>query len=135
MTRTGPDKAVALFALHQSSTGRLEKGESAIFVFSRGKGSFKGSGFARGGIFERFNIEQQDRGYAFKDRDYRILTDIKAKGAPSIKEGGLFIVRGVDFESTSPFKFSLVLPYRIGGKKEFKSYSAEYNIPERFLEK
>ncbi len=121
--------------LFKETADRLEKGESAIFIFSRGKGSFKGSGFARGGIFERFSIEQQDRGYAFKDRDYRILTDIKAKGAPSIKEGGLFIVRGEDFESTSPFKFSLVLPYRIGGKKEFKSYSAEYNIPDRFLEK
>jgi NosR/NirI family nitrous oxide reductase transcriptional regulator len=121
--------------LFKETVDRLGKGESAIFIFSRGKGSFKGSGFARGGIFERFSIEQQDRGYAFKDRDYRTLTDIKAKGAPSIKEGGLFIVRGEDFESASPFKFSLVMPYRIGGKKEFKSYSAEYNIPDRFLEK
>ncbi len=120
--------------LFKETAGRLEKGESAIFIFSRGKGSFKGSGFARGGIFERFSIEQQDRGYAFKDRDYRILTDIKAKGAPSIKEGGLFIIREGDFESTGKFKFSLVLPYRIGGKKEFKSYSEEYIIPERFLE-
>jgi NosR/NirI family nitrous oxide reductase transcriptional regulator len=121
--------------LFKETADRLEKGESAIFIFSRGKGSFKGSGFARGGIFERFSIEQQDRGYAFNDRDYKTLTDIKAEGAPSIKEGGLFIVRSGDFEETGPFKFSLVLPYRIGGKKEFKSYSEEYKIPDRFLEK
>ncbi|GAF87404.1 unnamed protein product, partial [marine sediment metagenome] len=53
--------------MFKETVNRLGKGESAIFIFSRGKGSFKGSGFARGGIFERFSIEQQDRGYAFKD--------------------------------------------------------------------
>lgn len=121
--------------LFKETINRLKKGESAIFVASRGEGSFKGSGFARGGIFERFSIEQQDRGYAFKDSDYNILTDIRAEGALSIKEGGLFIVRGNDFESSSPFKFNLVLPYRTGGKKEFKSFSVEYQIPDRFLVK
>jgi len=121
--------------LFKATINRLKKGESAIFIASNGKASFKGSGFARGGIFERFSIEQQDRGYAFKDSDYNILTDIKAEDAPSIKEGGLFIVRGNDFESYSPFKFNLVLPYRMGGKKEFKSFSVEYQIPDRFLEK
>lgn len=121
--------------LFSENADRLEKGESAIFIFSRGKGSFKGSGFARGGIFERFSIEQQDRRYAFRDRDYSILNDIKAKDAPSIKEGGLFIVRGGDFEPAGPFTFRLILPYRTGGKKEFKSYSAEYKVPDRFIEK
>ena len=121
--------------LYKETIIRLKRGESAIFVFSRGEGSFKGSGFARGGIFERFNIEQQDRGYAFRDNDYGILTDIKAKGAPAIKEGGLFIVRGKDFNQSGEFKFNLVIPYRTGGKKEFRSYSVEYKIPDRFIEK
>jgi NosR/NirI family nitrous oxide reductase transcriptional regulator len=120
--------------LHKETIDRLKKGESAIFVFSRGEGSFKGSGFARGGIFERFNIEQQERGYSFRDKDYSILTEIKAKDAPAIKEGGLFIIRGEDFNEGSQFKFNLVLPYRIGGKKEFKSFSADYKIPDSFLE-
>ncbi len=120
--------------LFKETIDKLRKGESAIFVVSKGEGSFKGSGFARGGIFERFGIEQQDRGYAFKDRDYSYLTEIRAEDAPSIKEGGLFIIRGDDFQAASPFKFSIVLPYRIGGKKEFKSFSADYKIPERFLE-
>jgi NosR/NirI family nitrous oxide reductase transcriptional regulator len=120
--------------LYKETIERLEKGESTLVIFSGGKGSFKGSGFARGGIFERFNIEQQDRGYAFRDRDYRTLTDIKAKGAPSIKEGGLFIIRGEDFNESGQFKFNLVLPYRRGGIKEFKSFSIEYKIPDRFIE-
>jgi NosR/NirI family nitrous oxide reductase transcriptional regulator len=121
-------------SLNKETIGRLDKGESAIFIVSTGKGSFKGSGFARGGIFERFNIEQQDREYSFRDRDYRSLNDIKAKDAPSIKEGGLFIIRGGDFNEAGQFKFNLVLPYRIGGKKEFKSLSIDYKTPDSFLE-
>jgi len=120
--------------LFKETVDKLQKGESSIFVVSKGAGSFKGSGFARGGIFERFNIEQQDRGYAFRDRDYNYLTEIRAEDAPSIKEGGVFIIRGDDFEAASPFKFTVVLPYRTGGKKEFKSFSIDYKIPDRFLE-
>jgi NosR/NirI family nitrous oxide reductase transcriptional regulator len=119
---------------YQETMARLSKGESALFVFAKGKGSFKGSGFARGGIFERFNIEQQDRGYSFRDEDYSPLNEIRAKDAPSIKEGGLFIIKGEDFSESSQFKFNLLLPYRIGGKKEFKSFSIDYKIPDRFLE-
>jgi len=117
----------------ETMTG-LAEGESAIVIYSRGKGSFKGSGFARGGMFERFNIEQQERGYAFRDRDYRSLNDIKAEGAPEIKEGGIFIIRDSDFTESGPFTFKLALPYRIGGTKEFRSFSADYKIPDRFLE-
>jgi len=119
---------------YQDTMASLGKGESALFVFARGQGSFKGSGFARGGIFERFNIEQQDRGYSFRDEDYSPLNDIRAKDAPSIKEGGLFIIKGEDFSESSQFKFNLVLPYRIRGTKEFKSFSIDYKIPDRFLE-
>jgi NosR/NirI family nitrous oxide reductase transcriptional regulator len=112
----------------------LEEGEAAILILSRGEGSFKGSGFARGGIFDRFNITQGDNTYVFRDRDYRIITDIKAGNAPEIREGGLFIVRDKGFDPTSPYSFNLVLPFREGGKKEFRSFAAEGGIPDEYLE-
>lgn len=120
--------------LYRETVGMLSEGESAIFIFSKGEGSFKGSGFARGGVFDRFNLTQEDRVYVFRDKDYRILTDIEAEGAPAIREGGMFIIRSKDFDPAYPFKFNLILPYRVGGKKEFKSFTVEYRIPERFLE-
>ena len=46
----------------------------------------------------------------FRDKDYRILLQIQAEGAPQMKEGGLFIIRGKDFKETRPFTFSAVLP-------------------------
>lgn len=113
---------------------RLKKGQSAIFVFGKGKGSFKGSGYARGGVFDRFNIEQGSKVYVFRDKDYRIMTDIYADGAPNVKEGGVFIIRSDEFDPTQPFEFNLVLPYRIGGKKLFKSFTVQYKIPGSFVE-
>ncbi len=114
--------------------GRLKQGESALFVVARGEGSFKGSGYARGGVFDRFNIEQGERVFVFRDRDYRILTEVKASGAPDIKEGGVFVIRGEEFDPTRPFKFNLILPYRVGAKKLFKSFTVEYRLPESLLE-
>jgi NosR/NirI family nitrous oxide reductase transcriptional regulator len=119
---------------YKSTMASLERNDLALFIFARGEGSFKGSGFARGGVFDRFNLEQDDRVYIFRDRDYQILNDIKAEGAPEIKEGGLFIIKGNEFDQGSPFKFNLILPYRVNVKKEFKSYRVDYQIPDRFLE-
>src|SRR5512143_4298514 len=73
--------------------GTLKKGETAIAVFSKGKGSFKGTGFVRGGLFDRFNIEQGTKMHMFSDKDYRHVSEIRASGAPSIiNEGGVLII-------------------------------------------
>ncbi len=112
----------------------LKPGETPVFIFSMGAGSFKGSGFARGGVFERFSIEQEARVFNFTDKDYRILTEVAAKGAPKPKEGGVFIIRGKEFEPSNPFKLKLMLPYRVGTEKKFKTSGVEYKLPDRFLE-
>ncbi|MFN3478998.1 MAG: FMN-binding protein [Thermodesulfovibrionales bacterium] len=122
-------------ALYRDIMSSLKNGETAIFVVATGTGSFKGSGFARGGVFDRFNLEQESKVYVFRDRDYRILTELKSPGAPVIKEGGIFIVRDMDFDPTGPFTFNLLLPYRpTVAKKEFKSFTTDYRLPERFME-
>lgn len=122
-------------ALYKDIITSLKEGETALFVVARGNGSFKGSGFARGGVFDRFNLEQESKVHVFRDRDYRILTELKIPGAPPIKEGGIFVIRDKDFDLSEVFKFNLLLPYRpTVTKKEFKSFSADYRLPERFLE-
>lgn len=122
-------------SLYRDVITSLKDGETALFVVARGTGSFKGSGFARGGVFDRFNLEQENKVYVFRDKDYRILTDLKAPGAPQIKEGGIFIVRDKDFDPAEAFRFNLLLPFRpTVAKKEFKSFSADYKLPGGFLE-
>lgn len=120
---------------YKDIVGQLKAGESAIVIFSKGKGSFKGTGFVRGGTFDRFNIEQGARVILLSDKDYFVLSGLQAKGAPSLNEGGVFIVRDKDFDPTKSFRLNLLLPYRVSvTKREFKSYNIEYIIPERFLE-
>jgi NosR/NirI family nitrous oxide reductase transcriptional regulator len=114
---------------------RLKPGESALIVVSRGPGSFKGSGFARGGIFDRFHLEQDGRAIIFRDVDYQILTHLEVRGGPAIREGGIFIIRDREFDPAAPIRFVLTLPYRVGVRKAVASFSVEYQLPERFLEK
>lgn len=106
---------------------------SAIFVTSNGSGSFKGSGYVRGGIFDRISIEQNGEVIQFTDRDYKILSGIKARGAGRIKEGGVFIIRSNDFNPTLPFKFKLVAAYRKNFVKKFETITMDYNLPDKFL--
>lgn len=121
--------------LYSDIMSRLKGGGSAVAVFSKGKGSFKGSGFVRGGVFDRFNIEQGSKVLMFRDRDYRVLSDIRAKGAPSVNEGGIFMVEDKAFDPTASFRLNLLFQFRASTfNKDFKSYSIEYVLPDRFLE-
>jgi NosR/NirI family nitrous oxide reductase transcriptional regulator len=112
----------------------LKPGDSAIFIAAQ-LGSFKGTGFAYGGIFSTFELEQGGKKIFFTGEDYENTPDINAKGAPPIREGGVFFIKEKDFDQAAPFKINLILPYYVGGKKTYKTFSAEYNIPEQFLEK
>ena len=45
--------------------------------------SFKGSGYVRGGIFDRIELEQGGSGTRFRDRNHERLGAIEAEGAPT----------------------------------------------------
>ncbi len=112
---------------------KVKEGQSAIFVFAK-TGSFKGTGFAYGGIFSTFNIEQGGKIFIFTTEEYENFPDIEAKGAPHIREGGVFFIKGKDyFDQTAPFRFNLTLPYYIAGKKAYKTFTVEYILPGKFL--
>ena len=111
---------------------QLKPDEKAIFVVANGISSFKGSGFVRGGIFDRFHLEQDLNTYAFKDLDYENLYGVKAEGAPRFKESGIFFLREARFESTRPWQFVL-LASRLTGEtatsKTFKTFAQSYQLP------
>jgi NosR/NirI family nitrous oxide reductase transcriptional regulator len=60
----------------------LKPNEHAIFIAANGTASFKGSGFVRGGIYDRIQVAQDMDTFTFRDTDYRNLYDIRATGAP-----------------------------------------------------
>lgn len=111
----------------------IEKGGHAFLIVSNGISSFKGSGFVRGGIFERFNFEQGRNSFTFRDVDYYNFYDVEAEGAPEFKEGGVFIIREGGFSPFEAFKFNFLSARVIGSiQREFDVFTAEYELPEKF---
>ena len=56
----------------------LQEGEQALLVLGRGRYSFKGSGYVRGGIFDRIQLIQGDVSARFFDRQHRRLGALAA---------------------------------------------------------
>jgi NosR/NirI family transcriptional regulator, nitrous oxide reductase regulator len=67
-----------------------QPGEHAIASIGRGLYSFKGSGYVRGGIFDRIVLIQDDVSVRFRDRGHRRLVALGAAGAPEFTEADLF---------------------------------------------
>ncbi|MFY3909138.1 FMN-binding protein, partial [Achromobacter xylosoxidans] len=65
---------------------RLKPGQQAILVAGNGAYSFKGSGYVRGGIFDRIEIIQDEGSFRFRDRNHQRLADVVAQGAPALRE-------------------------------------------------
>ncbi len=112
--------------------GRLKEGENLLIVLGNGTGSFKGSGFVRGGIFDRIRLEQGLHEYIFRDLDYTALSGSEAVGSPSFREAALYIVRDPSFDPGRSFRF-VFLGSRFDGKggfsREFREFSAEHRLP------
>jgi len=113
----------------------LGEGEHAILVAGRGRYSFKGSGYVRGGIFDRIQLIQGDRSVRFFDRDHRRLGEIDASGAPSFKELDLFrIPADSGFDPAEPWRLQLLVQRAVGAvEKTFITYDLGYRLPESYL--
>ena len=70
----------------------LKDGDQALMIVGKGVYSFKGSGYVRGGIFDRIVLVQDDISVRFHDRDHKRLVSIAAADAPAFTETDLFRV-------------------------------------------
>ncbi|PKO55857.1 MAG: 4Fe-4S binding protein, partial [Betaproteobacteria bacterium HGW-Betaproteobacteria-21] len=116
---------------------RLKEGEHALFVIRTGGiESFKGSGFVRGGLYDRVQIRQGQDAFTFRDLDYLNLYGINAPGAPAFTESGIFIVRSPAFSGAFPWKF-MFLGNRVDretGARSFANFDTEYWLAPSYLE-
>jgi len=120
-----------------SSCMRIQEDEHALFVIrTAGRESFKGSGFVRGGIYDRVQLRQGQDVFTFRDLDYYNLYGVSAPGAPSFTESAIFIVRSSSFSGAFPWKF-IFLGNRIDretGARTFINFDEEYWLPAAYLE-
>lgn len=123
---------------YEGLMARLKPNDHAIFVIrTQGRESFKGSGFVRGGIYDRVQVRQGRDAFTFRDLDYLNLYGISAPGAPAFTESAIFIIRGKGvFSAAYPWKFVF-----IGNKldkatrtKTFANFDSEYWLPAADLQ-
>jgi len=114
---------------------KLKPGEQAIMLAGEGRFSFKGSGYVRGGIFDRFQLIQGDTSIRFHDRYHKRLRAIAAKGAPQLKDVDLFRTPAdLKFDAAAPWKLELLVGRNIGPtKKVFLTFDLEYSPPKAYL--
>ncbi|MDE2439617.1 MAG: 4Fe-4S binding protein [Betaproteobacteria bacterium] len=114
----------------------LKPDEHAIFIVANGTASFKGSGFVRGGIYDRIQVAQDLDSHTFRDTDYRNLYGIAATGAPTYKESGIFILRGGNFSAAYPWNLVFMANKvdKESGAKTFANFEQEYWLADRYLE-
>lgn len=116
---------------------RLTEGEHALFVIrTAGVESFKGSGFVRGGIYDRIQVKQGADSFTFRDLDYYNLYGVAANGAPSFTESGIFVIRGGSFSAAYPWKLSFLgnRVDRATGARSFTSFDTKYWLADELLQ-
>jgi len=115
----------------------LKEGENAIFVIrTAGAESFKGSGFVRGGIFDRVQVKQGADSFTFRDLDFTNLYGLEAAGAPRYSEAAIFIIRSPSFSAAYPWKFAFLgnRVDRATGHRSFTVFESKYWLPASVLE-
>lgn len=114
---------------------KIKPGEQAILLAGDGRFSFKGSGYVRGGIFDRFQIIQGDTSIRFHDRYHKRLRHIAAAGAPELKDVDLFrIPANMKFSPAEPWRLDLLVGRNVGPtEKIFLTFELNYKTPEKYL--
>ncbi|WP_043531358.1 transcriptional regulator NosR [Litchfieldella xinjiangensis] len=122
---------------YDSLMASLEEGEHAIALLAIGDYSFKGSGYVRGGIFDRIEVIQDGRTVSFHDLDHERLGRLDLAGMPELAERDMFIIReSAGFDPGRPWQLELLVRRASGPlASEFTRFSADYSIPEAYVER
>lgn len=113
----------------------LKPGQQALLIGASGRYSFKGSGYVRGGIFDRIELVQGDAGTRFRDRQHRRIGSLAAEGAPELAEIGVFAVpETMAFDPAAPWRLQLLVQRAVAAlDKSFVSFDLGYSLPETYL--
>lgn len=114
---------------------RSKPGQQAILLAAYGRYSFRGSGFVRGGIFDRFQMIHGDTSLLFRDKQYKRLGKVAPKGAPDFSEVGLFYIPIKNaFNPVNPWRIELLAQrFTNAVEKAFTQFHLDYTLPEIYI--
>lgn len=120
---------------YQWLTSKLEKGEHLVGVFGNGY-SFKGSGYVRGGIFDRIQVHQKDNAISFRDLQHERITDVFIEGAPQFQEMSVFRIEAHhEFDPGAEWQFELLVRRQLGAIDSlFNSFKGQYDPLEKYVD-
>jgi len=120
---------------YQQLKDELKPGQQALIIAGNGEYSFKGSGYVRGGIFDRIEIVQGEDIFRFHDSNQKRLGDIAADGGPQFNEISLFTIpEGQRLDPTAPFVLKLLVQRQISGRdKAFLTFQLAYTLPDKYV--
>ncbi len=122
---------------YEQLMAELKPGEHAIAAMAYGQYSFKGSGYVRGGIFDRFQLNQNGNVISFRDLDHYRIGDLYAAGMPEFTEMDVFLIRDkAEFDPGLPWQVELLVRRQTGPLSSiFVSFSGDYQLPEAYLDR
>ena len=120
---------------YRNLSRRLKANQHAVLFAANGPYSFKGSGYVRGGVFDRIQLIQGDETIRFRDLQHKRLGDVEAAGAPKFTEVSLFrIPTDVPFDATRSWRAQLLVQRQIGSlEKVFTTFNVTWDPPATFL--
>jgi NosR/NirI family transcriptional regulator, nitrous oxide reductase regulator len=120
---------------YKNLQAKLAPGKHAILLAARGNYSFKGSGYVRGGIFDRFEVIQNDNAIRFRDIHHKRLRTLAAEGAPDLQDVDLFqLPADIEFDPVNPWQLELLVSREIGPRKKiFVTFNLDYHTPNAYL--
>ncbi len=120
---------------YERLAARLKPGQQALVIAGNGLYSFKGSGYVRGGIFDRIELIQDGQSTRFRDRNHTRLGDLAAEGAPQFHEIALFTVpETLTLEPGASFELQLLAQRNISARdKAFLPFELTYTLPDEYL--
>nr|WP_246480246.1 4Fe-4S binding protein [Inhella gelatinilytica] len=121
----------------ESLRSRLQPHEHALFIIrTAGQESFKGSGFVRGGIYDRIQIKQGRDLFTFRDTDYLNLYSLEAAGSPTYTEAAIFILRSKAYSAAHPWKLNFLgnRVDRATGQRSFANFEQPYWLADERLD-
>jgi len=129
-----PQIGIPLLGAHEYdyAVSQLKPGEHLFVVLNSGTGSFRGSGFVRGGIFDRIRVEQGLRTILFRDMDHTRIGSPPVPDAPHFREAALFVARGDDLDPGGPYRLVLLASRydgRGGFSRDFETFAGTHRVP------
>jgi NosR/NirI family nitrous oxide reductase transcriptional regulator len=113
----------------------LKENEHLIVLLGNGY-SFKGSGYVRGGIFDRILVQQNENDISFRDLEHNRLTDLYSEGAPRFKEMSVFKVSAHHaFDPGADWQLELLVRRQTGPVESlFNNFKGSYEVLDKYVD-